>query len=68
MQIFQQITKLSYDKFSYIAHHKINNSDVEVEAIITKINSCKGKNLMLNINNRVVENKEVYKVIEKAYS
>lgn len=55
MQIFQQITKLSFDKFSYIAHKKINNG-AEIEAIITKINCCKGKTLMLNINNRIIEN------------
>lgn len=67
MQIFQQITKLSYDKLSYIAPLKLSNG-MKIESIITKINSCKGKTFMLNINNRIVENVELYKVIEKAYS
>lgn len=55
MQIFQQITKLSYDKFSYVNCAKVGHA-VDMEAIITKINCCKGKTLMLNINNRIVEN------------
>ena len=54
MQIFQQITKLSYDKFTYLPLTRLNHC-CEFEAIISKINSCKGKNLLLNINNRIVE-------------
>lgn len=68
MQIFQQITKLSFDKFSYVAPCKLNNLSIEVQAIVTKINSCKGKTLMLNINNRIVDNLDLFKVVEKAYS
>jgi len=62
MQIFQQITKLSYDKFTYISNIKIG-PDSEIEAIITKINACKGKTLMLNINNRIVENPDLFRSI-----
>jgi hypothetical protein len=62
MEIFQQITKLSYDKFSYVALFRIGYG-AQIEAIITKINSCKGKTLMLNINNRIIDNTELFKAI-----
>ena len=67
MQLFQQITKLSYDKFTYLPSTKLTHS-LEAEAIISKINSCKGKTLLLNINNRIVENSEIFKAVERAYS
>lgn len=35
---------------------------------MTKLNACKGKTLLLNINNRIIENSELFKAIEKGYS
>ena len=55
MSIFQQITKLPYEKITYMPKKKLTVA-VEGEGIITKLNACKGKSLLLNINNRIVEN------------
>lgn len=67
MQIFSVITKLSFDKFSYISSQKVGYG-AEMQAIMTKINCCKGKTLMLNINNRVIDNLDIFKAVEKAYA
>ena len=53
MKMFQIITNLPYDKLTYLVSKKITTS-VEGEGIITKLNASKGKNLLLNINNRIV--------------
>jgi DNA mismatch repair ATPase MutL len=66
MKVFQQITKLSYDKFTYLSKELLE--DVRVEGIITKLNTIKGKTLLLNVNSRIVENAEIIKMVEKAYS
>ena len=52
LKIFQVITKLSFDKFTYIPKEILE--DMKVEGIITKLNTVKGKTLMLNVNNRIV--------------
>ena len=41
---------------------------MKVEAIITKLNTAKGKTLLLNVNNRIVDNPEVTKAVERAYA
>lgn len=52
MKVFQIITKLPYDKFTYLAKQILE--DIKIEAIITKLNTIKGKALLLNVNNRIV--------------
>ena len=52
MKVFQLITKLSYDKFTYLTKQVLE--EVKVEGIITKLNTIKGKTLLLNVNNRIV--------------
>ena len=54
MTIFQLITNLPYDKITYLLNKEITTS-VEGSGIITKLNASKGKTLLLNINNRIVE-------------
>jgi DNA mismatch repair ATPase MutL len=66
MKVFQIITKLPYDKFTYLPKQVLE--DIKIEAIITKLNTIKGKALLLNVNNRIVENPEIMKSVEKAYS
>jgi hypothetical protein len=51
MRIFQSITKLSYDKFTYLSKEVLEK--IRIEGIITKLNTTKGKTLLLNINNRI---------------
>ena len=51
MRIFQGITKLSYDKFTYLSKEVLEK--IRIEGIITKLNTTKGKTLLLNINNRI---------------
>lgn len=60
------ITKLSYDKFTYLPKDILET--IKIEAIITKLNTIKGKTLCLNVNNRIVENPEIFKLVERAYS
>jgi len=52
MKVFQIITKLPYDKFTYLPKQVIE--EIKIEAIITKLNTIKGKTLLLNVNNRIV--------------
>lgn len=66
MKVFQMITKLSYDKFTYLPKDILET--IKIEAIITKLNTIKGKTLCLNVNNRIVENPEIFKLVERAYS
>jgi DNA mismatch repair ATPase MutL len=66
MKAFQNITKLPYDKFTYLPKEIVD--EVKLEMIITKLNTIKGKTLLLNINNRIVENVEIMKAVERAYS
>lgn len=61
MKVFQIITKLPYDKFTYLPKQLLD--DVKIEAIITKLNTIKGKALLLNVNNRIVENPEITKAV-----
>lgn len=35
---------------------------------MSKLNSCKGKTLLLNINNRIVESQDIFKAVDTAYS
>jgi len=51
MKVFQLITKLSYDKFTYLSKEVIDK--IRIEGIITKLNTIKGKTLLLNVNNRI---------------
>jgi DNA mismatch repair ATPase MutL len=66
MKVFQIITKLPYDKFAYLPKQVLE--DIHIEGIISKLNAVKGKILLLNVNNRIVESPEIIKAIEKAYS
>ncbi len=66
MRVFQLITKLSFDKFTYLQKEVIE--EIKIEGIITKLNTIKGKTLLLNVNNRIVENPEIMKIVERAYS
>lgn len=66
MKVFQTITKLPYDKFTYLPKQLLE--DVKIEAIITKLNTIKGKALLLNVNNRIVDNPDITRAVERAYS
>lgn len=39
-----------------------------MEGVITKLNTIKGKTLLLNVNDRIVENPDIFRMVEKAYS
>jgi hypothetical protein len=61
MKVFQTITKLPYDKFTYLPKQALE--EVRAEAIITKLNTIKGKALLLNVNNRIIENPDLTKAV-----
>lgn len=61
MHVFQMITHLPFDKFIYFPVEVVENA--KVEGIMTKLNAAKGKTLLLNINNRIVENVEITRTV-----
>ena len=39
-----------------------------MEGMITKLNTIKNKTVLLNVNSRIVQNQEITKIVERAYS